>query len=160
MRAFTDWAVDPWLPTDSRLHCSVPKASKDTVQAAAEIRRLGSDTKFVQTLMPAASHFPFGHRMYHPIYEDCAEVGMPIYIHFETEGNRDYTPWVRKMPSEFLRFNIRFGTQPFPEPVGRERYGDVSALVARGRDTGLRQRPSTLESGTNRLRLCWARNRS
>ena len=27
---------------------------------------------------------------------------------------RDCTPWVRKLPSKYLKSNIRFGSQPFP----------------------------------------------
>ena len=135
--------------------------------------------------MPAGAHFPFGHRMYDPIYEACAEHGLPMCVHFGAEGAgttsaptaagfptyylemrmarpqiamahtaslicegvfekfpdfmflfiehdvfwvpglmwhmdsdwqslRDYTPWVRRLPSEYLKSNIRFGSQPFP----------------------------------------------
>jgi predicted TIM-barrel fold metal-dependent hydrolase len=28
---------------------------------------------------------------------------------------RDYTPWVKKLPSEYVRENIRFGSQPMPD---------------------------------------------
>ncbi len=30
------------------------------------------------------------------------------------KGLRDYTPWVKKLPSDYLRQNIRFGSQPMP----------------------------------------------
>jgi predicted TIM-barrel fold metal-dependent hydrolase len=33
---------------------------------------------------------------------------------------RDYTPWVKRPPSEYLREHIRFGTQPIEEPPTRE----------------------------------------
>lgn len=184
-RAFNDWTADHWLDHDRRLRGSIHIAPNDPQQAAAEIRRLGSDPRFVQALMPAGAHFPFGHRMYHPIYEACAEYGLPMCVHFGTEGAgtasaptaagfptyylemrmarpqiamahtaslicegvfekfpdfkflfiehdvfwvpglmwhmdsdwqslRDYTPWVRRLPSEYLKSNIRFGSQPFP----------------------------------------------
>lgn len=28
---------------------------------------------------------------------------------------RDYTPWVKRLPSEYLRRQIRFGSQPIPD---------------------------------------------
>ncbi len=184
-RAFNDWTAEHWLPADERLRASIHIAPTDPVQAAAEIRRLGPDPRFVQALMPAGAHFPFGHRMYHPIYEACAEFGLPMCVHFGGEGAgtaapptaagyptyylemrmarpqiamahtvslicegvfekfpafqflfiehdvfwipglmwhmdsdwkslRDYTPWVRRLPSEYLRAHIRYGSQPMP----------------------------------------------
>lgn len=184
-RAFNDWTAEHWLSADERLLASIHIAPNDPVQAAQEIRRLGSQPRFVQAMMPAGAHFPFGHRMYHPIYEACAEMGLPMCVHFGAEGAgtsapptaagfptyylemrmarpqiamahtvslicegvfekfpnfhflfvehdvfwipglmwhmdsdwkslRDYTPWVRKLPSEYLKSNIRFGSQPLP----------------------------------------------
>ncbi len=184
-RAFNDWTADHWLSADPRLRASIHIAPNDPVQAAAEIRRLGPDPRFVQALVPAGAHFPFGHRMYHPIYEACAEFGLPMCVHFGGEGAgtsapptaagyptyylemrmarpqiamahtvslicegvfekfpsfqflfiehdvfwipglmwhmdsdwkslRDYTPWVKRLPSEYLRTNLRYGSQPMP----------------------------------------------
>ena len=184
-RAFNDWTAEQWLEKDDRIRGSIHIAPNDPLQAAAEIRRLGSDPRYVQALMPAGAHFPYGHRMYHPIYEACSEFGLPMCVHFGAEGAgtssaptaagfptyylemrmarpqiamahtaslicegvfekfpdfkflfvehdvfwvpglmwhmdsdwmslRDYTPWVRKLPSEYLKSNIRFGSQPMP----------------------------------------------
>ena len=32
---------------------------------------------------------------------------------------RDYTPWVKKLPSEYIRGHIRFGSQPMEQPPNR-----------------------------------------
>ena len=184
-RAFNDWTAATWLAADDRLLASIHIAPNDPAQAAAEIRRLGSQPRFVQALMPAGAHFPFGHRMYHPIYEACVEMGLVMCVHFGAEGSgtsapptaagfptyylemrmarpqiamahtaslicegvfekfpsfqflfiehdtfwvpglmwhmdsdwkslRDYTPWVKRLPSEYLKSHIRFGSQPLP----------------------------------------------
>ena len=32
---------------------------------------------------------------------------------------RDYTPWVKRLPSEYIRQHIRFGSQPVEQPPTR-----------------------------------------
>jgi predicted TIM-barrel fold metal-dependent hydrolase len=130
---------------------------------------------------------PFGNRFYHPMYEAAHEYGLPVCVHFGSEGTgvsgaptgvgypsyylemrmarpqtamahvsslicegvfekfpnlrflfvehdtfwvpglmwhmdadwkstREYTPWVKRPPSEYIRRNIRFGTQPMEQP--------------------------------------------
>jgi len=41
--------------------------------------------------------------------------GLMWHMDADWKGIRDYTPWVKKLPSEYLRNNIRFGTQPLPD---------------------------------------------
>ena len=47
--------------------------------------------------------------------------------HFDADWKavRDYTPWVKRLPSEYIRQHIRFGTQPMEQPPNRE---DLSKL--------------------------------
>ncbi|MEZ4728206.1 MAG: amidohydrolase family protein [Caldilineaceae bacterium] len=40
--------------------------------------------------------------------------GLMWHMDGDWKGLRDYTPWVKKLPSEYLRGNIRFGSQPMP----------------------------------------------
>jgi hypothetical protein len=186
-RAFNDWTLEHWLPTDPRFRASIHIAPQDPEQAAAEIERLGGRSEFVQVLMPAGARLPFGNRFYHPIYAACERYGLPVCVHFGGEGAgisapptaaghpsyylemrmarpqiamahvtslicegvfekfpnfhfifvehdifwvpglmwhmdadwkglRDYTPWVKRLPSEYLRQHIRFGTQPMIQP--------------------------------------------
>jgi predicted TIM-barrel fold metal-dependent hydrolase len=40
--------------------------------------------------------------------------GLMWHMDGDWKGLRDYTPWVKKLPSEYLRGHIRFGSQPMP----------------------------------------------
>jgi predicted TIM-barrel fold metal-dependent hydrolase len=40
--------------------------------------------------------------------------GLLWHMDGDWKGLRDYTPWVKKLPSEYLRQHIRFGSQPMP----------------------------------------------
>ena len=186
-RAFNDWTLDTWIQADSRFRVSISIAPTDPQQAAEEIHRLGDNPKVFQVIMPAGARMPFGNRFYHPIYEAAQEHGLPICVHFGSEGAgvanaptaagypsyylemrmarpqiamahtvslicegvfekfpklkflfiehdtfwvpglmwhmdadwksvRDYTPWVKRLPSEYIRGHIRFGSQPMEQP--------------------------------------------
>lgn len=41
--------------------------------------------------------------------------GLLWHMDGDWKGLRDYTPWVKKLPSEYVRSNIRFGSQPLPD---------------------------------------------
>ena len=47
--------------------------------------------------------------------------------HFDADWKalRDYTPWVRRLPSEYVREHMRFGTQPLEQPPSR---GDLARM--------------------------------
>ena len=40
--------------------------------------------------------------------------GLMWHMDSDWKGLRDYTPWVKRLPSEYLREHIRFGSQPLP----------------------------------------------
>jgi uncharacterized protein len=40
--------------------------------------------------------------------------GLMWHMDGDWKGLRDYTPWVKKLPSDYLRQHIRFGSQPMP----------------------------------------------
>ena len=42
--------------------------------------------------------------------------GLMWHMDADWKAVRDYTPWVKKLPSEYLRQHIRFGTQPMLQP--------------------------------------------
>lgn len=46
--------------------------------------------------------------------------GLMWHMDNDWKGLRDYTPWVKKLPSEYLRGNVRFGSQPMPNTPTRE----------------------------------------
>jgi predicted TIM-barrel fold metal-dependent hydrolase len=41
--------------------------------------------------------------------------GLLWHMDGDWKGLRDYTPWVKKLPSEYVRENVRFGSQPMPD---------------------------------------------
>ena len=46
--------------------------------------------------------------------------GLMWHMDADWKSLRDYTPWVKRLPSEYLREHIRFGSQPFPNPPDRQ----------------------------------------
>jgi predicted TIM-barrel fold metal-dependent hydrolase len=95
-RANNDWTRDVWLDGtgDDRLNGSVMTAMHYPEQAAEEIRRVGQDDRFVSVyLVHGALGKPFGHPVYHPIFEAAAELGLPVFTHvsggefFGSSGN-------------------------------------------------------------------------
>ena len=42
--------------------------------------------------------------------------GLMWHMDGDWKALRDYTPWVKRLPSEYLRQHIRFGTQPMIQP--------------------------------------------
>ena len=40
--------------------------------------------------------------------------GLMWHMDGDWKGLRDYTPWVKRLPSDYLRAHIRFGSQPMP----------------------------------------------
>ncbi len=79
--AYNDWVLDEWISRDERLRASLVIAPQDPHAAAAEIRRLGGHPKFVQALASTGSQRPYGDPFYHPIWDACAEVGLPFTVH-------------------------------------------------------------------------------
>jgi predicted TIM-barrel fold metal-dependent hydrolase len=45
------------------------------------------------------------------------------------QGLRDEVPWLKKPPSEYILDNVRFTTQPFPEPHKKEQVAQVLDMV-------------------------------
>jgi uncharacterized protein len=79
--AYNDYVIDVWLPRDRRLRASLVVAPQDPRGAAEEIRRLGDHPDVVQVLVSSGSQRPYGDPFYHPIWEACAELGLPFAIH-------------------------------------------------------------------------------
>jgi len=81
-RAVNDWQIAEWLDPEPRLRSSIVLAYDDGELAAAEIRRLAGDPRFVQVLVHARTVEPLGRRRYWPLYDAAAECGLPVGIHF------------------------------------------------------------------------------
>ena len=87
MRAVNDWTAERWLSHDPRWRGSMVVTPQDPSAAAAEIRRLGQDGRFVQVLLLVRSEAPYGKRQFHPIFEAASEVGLPVGLHFGGGGH-------------------------------------------------------------------------
>jgi uncharacterized protein len=85
-RAHNDWIRERWLDADPRLRGAIVCPAQDPVAAAAEIRRVAEDRRFVQVLLPGGSERPYGEPRYLPIFEAAAECGLPAAIHSGGEG--------------------------------------------------------------------------
>jgi predicted TIM-barrel fold metal-dependent hydrolase len=72
-RAINDWQAAEWLDADPRMRASIIVPTEDPVAAAAEIRRVARDRRFVQVQFSGRPQEPMGRRRYWPIYEACAE---------------------------------------------------------------------------------------
>lgn len=100
-RAYNDYMIDYWLPKDSRFWGSIIVAPQDPKLAAEEIRRLGSHPRIVQVLVSHGAQRPYGDPFYHPIYEACAEMGLPFAMHLGGQGGVNSTP-IGAGPSTFF----------------------------------------------------------
>ena len=61
-------------------------APTDPAQAVAEINRLGGRPDTVAVHIPLNTARPFGNRFHDPIWEACAEHGLPVVSHIGGSG--------------------------------------------------------------------------
>jgi predicted TIM-barrel fold metal-dependent hydrolase len=89
-QAANDWTANEWLARDRRLHGLILVCNAMPIEAAAEIRRAGTNDRFVGVAMGAnALGRPFGHPVYHPIYEAATELDLPIIIQVGSDASSD-----------------------------------------------------------------------
>lgn len=87
-KAVNDWQSAVWLDSDPRFRGSICLATEDPVVAAAEIRRVGSDPRYVQVQFSGRPAEPMGRRRYWPIYQACEELGLAVMSHaFGSSGH-------------------------------------------------------------------------
>ena len=93
-RAHNDELIDNWLDRDERFLGSMIIAPQHPERAAEEIRRVGDHPRIVQVLFSSASGLgvPYGRRLFWPIYEAAAELGLPVAVHPGTEGRGTARP--------------------------------------------------------------------
>jgi uncharacterized protein len=80
--ATNNWTVDHWLARDDRLYSLILLPTQTPEDAIAEIERLGPNERMVGVLI-AINAFakPFGHPIYHSIYQAAAEHDLPVVFH-------------------------------------------------------------------------------
>jgi predicted TIM-barrel fold metal-dependent hydrolase len=90
--AYNDWVVEEWLRRDPRLRGSLVVAPHDPEGAAREIRRVGGRPDIVQVLVSTGAQRPYGDPFYDPIWDACAEVGLPLAAHLGGQGGVNANP--------------------------------------------------------------------
>ena len=84
-RAHNEWMRERWL-CDPRVRGSILCPAQDPLAAAAEIRRMAADERFVHVLLVGGAERPYGEPRYLPIFEAAEECGLPVAIHSGGEG--------------------------------------------------------------------------
>ena len=79
--AFNDWTIEYWLDKDPRVLNAILVAPNDPAQAVKEIHRLAQRKDTAAVMMPMQTPLPLGNRIYHPIWEACAEHDLPVVAH-------------------------------------------------------------------------------
>jgi predicted TIM-barrel fold metal-dependent hydrolase len=90
-RAMNDYTLAEWLEPEERLYAGICVAQEDGDLAADEIRRLGSDRRFVQVLLNLRTRDPLGNRRYWKMYEAAVEHDLPVAIHVGGYGGSTIT---------------------------------------------------------------------
>jgi len=104
--AINDVTIEDWLPADPRYRGSVVISASDPVEAAREIRRVGSHPGTVQVLMGSGARFSYCQRFYDPFYEAASELGLPVAIHPGSEGvGVSGPPTAVGYPSSYLEWH-------------------------------------------------------
>jgi predicted TIM-barrel fold metal-dependent hydrolase len=116
--------VEEWLPTDARLRGSLLVAPQDAERAAAEIRRLGGHPDIAQVLVSFGAQAGYGDLRYRPIWEACADVGVPLALRAGAEGiGLNAAPTATGYPSTELEIETLLPTAAMSHLV---------SIVARG----------------------------
>lgn len=102
--AWNRWQIAEWLEADPRYLGSICININDPQRAAKIIREFGAHERMVQVVVGGESRDLYGHRQYFPIYEACAEMGLPFALHPGSEGSlRSSTPVGR--PSGYFEWH-------------------------------------------------------
>lgn len=80
--AVNDWLGAEWLDKEPRLRASIVVPSQIPQLAANELERVAGDKRFVQVLLPVRSRFPYGSRLFHPMWEAIARHEIVAGLHF------------------------------------------------------------------------------
>jgi predicted TIM-barrel fold metal-dependent hydrolase len=81
VRAINDWTIGRWLSHDD-LYGTVLVPTQTPVDAAAEIRRVGSHPRMAAILLAASGTGKLlGHPLHDPIFEAAAELDLPVILH-------------------------------------------------------------------------------
>lgn len=104
--AYNDYLIAEWLPKHPSFKGAMIIPTQDPQQAVSEIDRIGPHPDIVEIILASASPVPYGHRMYHPIYEAAERHKLPIAIHPGSEGSGiAVSPTAAGYPSNYLQWH-------------------------------------------------------
>ncbi len=78
--AYNDWMLDHWL-IDPRMRHALLVTTTDPALAAAEIHRLGSDSRVCSVCIHPTPGRSLGDKHYFPVYTAAVEHGLPVVTH-------------------------------------------------------------------------------
>ena len=137
-RAFNDYTIEHWLERDERVVHAILVAPTDPAQAVAEINRLAGRKDTVAVHVPLSTAMPLGNRFYHPIWEACAEHGLPVVSHIGGGGATGNTMTPVGYPTYYMETrmarpgggecagrvaDLRGGVREVPDPAVRHDRG-------------------------------------
>jgi predicted TIM-barrel fold metal-dependent hydrolase len=96
-RAVNDWMAAEWLAKDDRLFGSIVVPSRDPDAAIKEIERVAVNRRFVQVLIPVRSDRLYGQRIWHRLWQTCADADLVVGIHWG--GTPEEAPSTSGFPS-------------------------------------------------------------
>ena len=103
--AFNDWTIEHWLDKDPRVVNAILVAPNDPALAVKEIHRLAPRKDTVAVLMPMLTPQLYGKRVYHPIWEACAEHDLPVVSHIVGDSPGS-TPTPAGFPSYYTEYRM------------------------------------------------------
>lgn len=80
--AINAWQEKEWVEKDSRLRASLVVPSQNPQVAAAEVERWRGNPAFVQVVLPARSHMPYGNRNFDPMFAAIEKAGLKVAVSF------------------------------------------------------------------------------
>jgi predicted TIM-barrel fold metal-dependent hydrolase len=111
--ATNDWLIAEYLDREPRLRAAMVVPSQIPELAAREIERVGDHPGFVQVMLPARSHLPWGNRIHHPLFEAAARTEKAVALHFGGAPGNPPTPsgWPSYYVEEYVDMATVFASQ-------------------------------------------------
>jgi predicted TIM-barrel fold metal-dependent hydrolase len=111
--AVNDWQIAEWLDKEPRLRGSIVVPSQIPALAAREIDRVAGHPGFVQVVLPARAHHPYGNRLFYPLWEAITRHDLVAGIHFGGTPGNPPTPsgWPSFFFEEYAGMAQVFATQ-------------------------------------------------
>jgi uncharacterized protein len=142
VRAANRWSSDRWLSCpDERIFGLVLVPNQLPDEAATELRRAGRHSRVVGALMCGNGlGKPFGHPLYHAIYEAAADLDLPIVIRAggDVPPDTESAPTAGGLPSLYTDYHALSGQALMTHVVSLiaegvfEKFGGLRVMVVGG----------------------------